>query len=151
VAVADVVGELTGREPTEQQVDAAAQSTPRNDGTGPIWAPPGTTNIRDLPVLFAYYWIKSENLRTTTDALERDLAANRKIIVLLNAETIWNRPGRRDLANHFVVVTGIDTKAGVVHLNDSGIPNGRDEQVPVATFERAWATYHNSAIVTKWW
>jgi hypothetical protein len=48
-----------------------------------------------------------------------------------------------------VVVTGIDTKAGVVHLNDSGIKTGRDEQVPLATFEQAWAPNHNSAVVTK--
>lgn len=54
------------------------------------------------------------------------------------------RPG-----NHFVVVTGIDTKAGVVHLNDSGIIAGRDEQVSIATFEQAWAPNHNSAVVTK--
>jgi len=27
--------------------------------------------------------------------------------------------------------------------------NGRDEQVPIATFEQAWAPNHNSAIVTK--
>jgi hypothetical protein len=71
------------------------------------------------------------------------------VIVLLNAETIWNRPDNRDSANHFVVVTGIDTRAGVVHLNDSGIKSGRDEQVPIATFERAWAPNYNSAVVTK--
>ena len=82
-------------------------------------------------------------------ALEQDLAEKRGIIVLLNAETIWNRPGKRNAANHFVVVTGIDPKAGVVHLNDSGVMNGRDEQVPIATFEQAWAPNHNSAIVTK--
>jgi ABC-type phosphate transport system auxiliary subunit len=37
----------------------------------------------------------------------------------------------------------------VVHLNDNGIMNGRDEQVPIATIEQAWAPNHNSAIVTK--
>ena len=48
-----------------------------------------------------------------------------------------------------MVVTGIDTKAGVVHLNDSGIKTGRDERVPITTFEQAWAAGHNSAVVTK--
>jgi hypothetical protein len=142
---------LTTREPSEQQIDAEAERTPSKWAPGPIWSPPGHTNIRDLPALFAYHWINSEYVHTATDALERDLAGDRKIIALLNAETIWNRPGRRDLANHFVVVTGIDTKAGVVHLNDSGIPDGRDEQIPISTFERAWAPYHNAAIVTKPW
>jgi hypothetical protein len=35
-----------------------------------------------------------------------------------------------------------------VHLNDSGSNTGRDAQVPVATFENAWATSHNFAVVT---
>ena len=48
-----------------------------------------------------------------------------------------------------MVVTGIDTKAGVVHLNDSGINTDGDERVPIATFERAWAPNHDSAVVTE--
>jgi len=36
-----------------------------------------------------------------------------------------------------------------VHLNDSGNNAGRDEQVPLATFERSWATGGNYAIVTR--
>src|ERR1700761_5853408 len=67
MAVADVVGQMTGREPTEQQVDAVASRLPSTMGSGPIWAPPGNTYIKDLPVLFAYYWIKSEFVRTTVD------------------------------------------------------------------------------------
>lgn len=38
-----------------------------------------------------------------------------------------------------------------MHLNDSGVPGGRDEQVPLATFDRAWAPNHYSVIVTKIW
>jgi hypothetical protein len=48
-----------------------------------------------------------------------------------------------------VVVTGIDSKAGVVHLNDSGANAGSDEQVSIATFETAWATSNNFAVVTR--
>ena len=149
MAVADVVGQITGHEPTEQQITALAKSTPSTAGAGSILNLPANTDIRDLPVLLAHYWIKADNIQTSINALEQDLAEKRRVIVLLNAETIWNRPGKRSAANHFVVVTGIDPKAGVVHLNDSGIMNGRDEQVPVATFEQAWAPNHNSAIVTK--
>jgi hypothetical protein len=149
MAVADVVGELTGREPTEHQITTVAARTPSTVGSGPMWQPPGNTNIRDLPMLLWHYWVTADNIRTTTAGLEEDLAQKRKVIVILNAETIWNRPGNRNLANHFVVVTGIHTKTGVVHLNDSGVPTGRDEQVPLATFEQAWAPYHNSAVVTR--
>lgn len=149
MAVADAVGQITGREPTERQITAVAETAPSTTGPGPIWRPFGNTDIRNLPALFWHYWIRAENIQTTIKALEQDLADRRKIVVILNAETIWNRAGRRDWANHFVVVTGIDTKAGVVHLNDSGIDTGRDERVPIATFERAWAPNHNSALVTK--
>jgi hypothetical protein len=149
MAVADLVGEITGRQPTERQITSVAQNTSGATGSGPIWKPPGNTDIRDLPLLLWHYWISADNVQTNTNGLEQDLAEKRKVIVLLNAETIWNRPGNRGSANHFVVVTGIDTGAGVVHLNDSGIKTGRDEQVAIATFERAWAPNHNSAVVTK--
>ena len=149
MAVADVVGQITGHEPTEHSITALAGSTPSAARRGPIWNLPANTDIKDLPVLLAHYRIKADNIQTSINALERDLAEKRRVIVLLNAETIWNRPGKRNSANHFVLVTGIDPKAGVVHLNDSGIMNGRDEQVPIATFEQAWAPNHNSTIVTK--
>lgn len=149
VAVADVVGQITGREPTEQQMIALAENTPRITGYGPIWKPTGTTDIADLPILLWHYWVRADNIQTHTDALARKLAEDHKIIVILNAETIWNKPGERNSADHFVVVTGIDSKAGVVHLNDSGVNTGRDEQVPIAIFEQAWAPNNNSAIVTK--
>jgi hypothetical protein len=150
LAVADVVGQITGRVPTERQITALAEATPSATGPGPIWkSPDGTTDIGNLPVLLWHYGIRADNIQTTTSALEQDLADGRKVIALLNAETIWNWPGKRDLANHFVVVTGIDTRARVVHLNDTGIMTGRDEQVRITTFERAWAPNHNSAIVTR--
>ena len=148
LAVADVVGEITGNEPTELDVTLLAVSTPSAAGPGTIWGHDGNTNIRNLPILLAHYGIHADNVHATTSALEQDLAAGRKAIVLLNAETIWNRPGQRKAADHFVVVSGIDAKAGVVHLNDSGIMSGGDEQIPMAAFEPAWATYHNSAVVT---
>jgi hypothetical protein len=149
MAVADVVGEITGRQPTEWQITAVAEHTSGATGSGPIWKPPGDTDIRDLPMLLWHYWIRADNIATSTMALEQFLADKRKVIALVNAETIWNRPGNRDAANHFVVVTGIDTKAGLVHLNDSGINAGRDEQIPLATFERAWEPNHDSAVVTR--
>jgi hypothetical protein len=84
--------------------------------------------------------------------LEQDLAGGRKVIAALNAETIWNYPagqGNRTEADHAVVVTGVDTRSDIVHLNDGGTPNGRDEQIPMATFAQAWATGNNILIVTQ--
>jgi hypothetical protein len=149
MAVADVVGQITGHQPTEQQITALAEKTPSTAGPGPIWKPPGTTDIRDLPVLLWHYGIGSDNIQTNTNDLTHKLGEGRKAIVILNAETIWNRPGKPKYANHFVVVTGFDSRSGVVHLNDSAINTGRDEQVPIAIFEQAWAPNYNSAIVTR--
>jgi hypothetical protein len=47
-----------------------------------------------------------------------------------------------------VVVTGMDSATGMVHLNDSGIDDGRDEQVPGRGFEQAWAASHNFTVIT---
>ncbi|HZC92632.1 MAG TPA: hypothetical protein VE400_18610 [Mycobacterium sp.] len=149
MAVADVVGQIAGHELTEQQITALAENTASTAGPGPIWKPPGTTDIRDLPVLLWHYGIGADNIQTNTNALTHKLRENRKVIVILNAETIWNRPGRRDSGNHFVVVTAIDSGSGVVHLNDSAIDTGRDEQIPIGTFEQAWASNYNSAIITR--
>src|ERR1700722_2940175 len=124
MAVADVVGQITGDEPSEQRITALAESTPSGVRRGPIWNLTADTDIKDLPVLLAQYRIKADNIQTSIYELKHDLAERRRIIVIVNAETIWNRPGNRSAANHFVVVTGIDPLAGVVHLNDSGILSG---------------------------
>ena len=44
---------------------------------------------------------------------------------------------------------GHATTGGPPVPDASGVETGRDEQVPLATFERAWAPNHNSAIVTR--
>ncbi|WP_428339307.1 C39 family peptidase [Mycobacterium sp.] len=149
MAVADVVGQVTGRQPTEQQIIDVAENSSSTVGPGPIWKPAGFTDIRDLPILLWHYGIKADNVQSDIDALKQKLRDGHKIIAILNAETIWNRSRKRNAGNHFVVVTGIDTRSGVVHLNDSAIDTGRDEKVPIATFEQAWAPNFHSAIVTQ--
>jgi predicted double-glycine peptidase len=148
MAVADVVGQITGHEPTEDEITAAAGNIPSVSHPGPIYRPNGKTKNSDLPVLLAHYGVRATAVHTNTDVLAQDLDQGRKVIVGLNDKTIWNKPGDRTRENHFVVVTGIDTEAGVVHLNDSGIKAGRDEQVSIATFEQAWQTSDNFAVVT---
>jgi Peptidase_C39 like family len=148
MSAADVVGQVTGDEPTEQQITTMAENTPSTVHSGSIWAPGKYTSNGDLTVLLARYGIRAVATQSSIQALKQDLADGQKVIVGLNDETIWDKPGDRTSEDHFVVVTGVDTRAGVVHLNDSGIPNGRDEQVSMATFETAWATSHNFIVVT---
>jgi hypothetical protein len=169
-AVSDVVGELTGHQPSEGAIIKVAQSTPSTVHSGPIYTKPkkrkpGTgTSFDDEPALLAHYGIRAvttdkgsaakTGVPTGTRALEQDLADGRKVIVGVNAELIWREPvedktsdGKPE-SNHAVVVTGIDTAAGIVHLNDSGSEDGRDEQVPIDIFTRSWASSDDQMTVT---
>ena len=119
----------------------------------------------DEPALLAHYGIqavstdkgsaKKTGAATGMKALKQDLAQGRKIIVGLNAELIWREPvedktsdGEPE-ANHAVVVTGVDTAAGVVHLNDSGSEDGGNEQIPIDLFVRSWDTSDDQMTVTS--
>ncbi len=151
MAVADVVGQLTGREPLQIGIELRGVFTKSEAHRGAIYRFDGTSP-EDMVVLLQKYGIQSQlTTGNTMDALEQDLAGGHKVIAALNAETIWNYPagqGQLTEADHAVVVTGVDTRADIVHLNDSGTPNGRDEQIPMATFTQAWATGNDLLIVT---
>jgi len=145
MAVADVVGQVTGQEPSEQKIEALAGKTPSVVHSGPIYDPKTGTKEEDVPVLLERYGIKSVAGRSSIGALEEALAKGHKIIVAVN----WNPSDDHAEANHAVVVTGIDAKAGVVHLNDSGNNSGRDEKVSFARFDKAWATSQKWADITR--
>jgi hypothetical protein len=160
MAVADVVGELTGTQPSEQAIVKLAQSTPSSVHPGPVYQKPKKhhsgdgTSFDDEPTLLSHYGIRAvstdKSSAATTHvptgmlALQQDLAKGRKVIAGVNAEVIWGDPvedkdsNGEPLANHAVVVTGVDTAAGVVYLNDSGSEQGRAEQVPIDVFIRSW-------------
>jgi Peptidase_C39 like family len=162
MSVADVVGEITGNEPTEQQMVALAQATPSGTNPGPIYAPsadPSHTNgnggveMADLVVLLDHYGIKSamywtEHPETTgMPALQQYLRAGRKAIAWVNSAVIWNTSDQRTKADHYLVVTGIDTDKKVVHLNDPGADHA-DERVSISAFTNAWSTGEESLVVT---
>jgi hypothetical protein len=172
MAVADVVGEVTGNKPSEDEVIALAGSIPNGRGSGPIYimasdpaAQSGTVPrsnqlpvISDLPVLLSHYGVDSIHTNdsiasnggppTGIPGLELLLADGKKVIASINGETIWNQAGDRTVHDHDVVVIGIDTGAGIVHLNDSAIPSpGPDSQVSIETFESAWRTSNHAMVV----
>jgi hypothetical protein len=169
MSVADVVGQLTGHMPTEQEIIELAQNTPSKTHPGSIYIKPENpsdatdgmgTSPEDEVVLLAHYGLTGvitdsatadkTGMATGLEALKAYLADGRKIIAGVNAETIWNSAdGQRKRADHALVVTGIDAKNGIVHLNDSGTPDGRDEQVSIATFMKAWKTDGFRMIVTE--
>jgi hypothetical protein len=162
MSVADVVGEITGHAPTEEQMVTLAEKTPSGTNPGPIYAPRNdpshATNNRgiemaDEVVLLNHYGIKSvmtyagDNKQLGLPTLEQYLGTDRKIIAWVNSAVIWNTHDQRTKADHFLVVTGIDTDKEIVHLNDPGAEHA-DEQVSIATFTNAWHTGEESIVVT---
>lgn len=163
MSVADVVGQLTGNLPSEEDIVGLAANTPSPNHPGSIYLPPANlddpntgqgTEADDLPVLLSHFGIDADltsdddcaDLPTGMTALEDDLAAGKRVIAFVNSETIWDADGDRSGSDHALVVTAVDTAKGIVHLNDSGTGDGCDEQVPVATFEKAWVDH--SMLVT---
>jgi hypothetical protein len=163
VSVADVVGEITGNEPTEQQMVRLAQNTPSGTNPGPIYAPSsdpshagddGGVEMADLVVLLNHYGIKSVMIwathpeQTGMPALQQYLGADRKVIAWVNSAVIWDTSDQRKSADHYLVVTGIDTNKEIVHLNDPGADYA-DEKVSIKTFTKAWDTGEESIVVTN--
>lgn len=164
MAVADVVGQLTGDLPSEQEMLKLAARTPSSSHSGPVYLPDQNddrwgTDYADAEVLLAKYGITATmtstaiedqtGVETGTDALVDYLAEGEKVIVGLNGPTVWgDTSGDRSEAAHAVVVTAVDTVHDVVHLNDPYPADGRDLEVPLATFVKAWRTGPFIMIVT---
>jgi hypothetical protein len=159
---ADVVGQVTGVEPSEEAIIDMAQSTPSSISPGPIYTRPADPKdpnsgqgawFKDIPTLLARYDIGAVITHGSMDKLEQQLGAGHKVLVSVNGELIWHQPVEKDkngdLAHdHTVVVTGVDTRSDVVHLNDSGSSGGRDAQIPMALFIQAWDASDELMVVT---
>ncbi|OBG78868.1 MULTISPECIES: hypothetical protein [unclassified Mycobacterium] len=170
---ADVVGELTGTLPSEQAIIEMAQTTPSTVHPGSIYVKPVNTSdpdsgmgadMRDVAALLAKYQVRAKltdkdsaaetGIPTGIPGLEQALGAGRKVIASVNSALIWHLPvtDRDEQGNpqtdHAVVVTGVDSVNGIVHLNDSGAEDGRDEQVPVKLFSEAWDAGDDVMVVT---
>jgi hypothetical protein len=152
MAVADVVGQLTGREPSQIGMELRGVFTKSESHRGDVYHFDGTSP-QDMVLLLQKHGIEPDlTTGNSMGTLEQDLAGGHKVIAALNAETIWNYPagdGDRTTPDHAVVVTGVDTGANIVHVNDSGTPDGRNEQIPMATFSQAWRTSDDLLIVTQ--
>jgi Peptidase_C39 like family len=152
MAVADVIGQLNGREPSQIGMELRGIFTKSESHRGDVYHFDGTSP-QDMVLLLQKHGIQSDlTTGNSMGTLEQDLAGGHKVIAALNAETIWNYPagnGDRTTPDHAVVVTGVDTGANVVHVNDSGTPDGRNEQIPMATFSQAWTTSDDLLIVTQ--
>ena len=173
MASADVIGEMTGKEPSEEAIIKKAQSTPSVAHPGTIYTKPADpdnpdsgagASVEDVPALLAQYRVAAvvvdrdhtavRGIRPGIAGLKQALGGGHKVIISVNAELIWHEPvdekdkSGNPLSDHAVVVTGVDATHGIVHLNDSGISGGRDEQVPMELFVKAWDTSDELMVVT---
>ncbi len=172
MATADMVGEIKGSKISEFEITALATITPSVVHPGTVYIPPigslndpnqgmGTDPV-DVLVLLKHYdlsgklggdlgeEVKKDFVTATgMDAIAKYLKEGHKVMAIVNAQLIWgDTKGPFDKPNHALVVTGVDTDKDIVHLNDSGNPKGRDWQVDIETFEKAWATSGQSIVVT---
>jgi Peptidase_C39 like family len=168
MAAAHLIGFFTGDTPAEEDIVAVSAATPSQDHPGSIYMKP--TNLddpntgqgsvtTDLPVLMAHYGVNGTytdddvaddgGLATGMSALEHYLDIGGAVLAIADADLLWNEPGA-EYGAHAVVVTGIDTDQGIVHLNDSGPDDGADEQVRIDQFSKAWEMYgHQLVVVTE--
>ena len=169
MSTADVIGQLTGTLPGEDEIIQVASQTASTQHPGSIYFTPANlddpntgngTDGEDVPVLLAQYGIDADYTaadvaadgggpQTGMAALEKYLGNGQRVIAYVNAETIWGEDGHPDSSDHALVVTGVDTAQGIVHLNDSGTPDGADEQVSIAIFQQAWAAGDDAMVVTS--
>lgn len=160
---ADVIGEVTGVAPSEEDIIEMAHATPSSQGPYPIYTRPANPNdpnsgegawVRDIPTLLARYNVGAVTVNADIEGLEQALGAGHKVVASVNGELIWHKPvtdrdkNGNPMHNHTVVVTGVDTGSEVVHLNDSGSSHGADEQVPLALFIQAWDASDRLMVVT---
>jgi hypothetical protein len=145
MSVAGVVGQISGQMPSEQQIIDVAQKTPSvaEQGKTVYTDTQGDgVDTRDIGVLLAHYGIHattSEDAKgqAALSALEDALNSRHAVMIAVSSATIWEGHQAKD-GDHEVVVIGVDATNGVAHLNDSGSDDGRDEQIPIATFMSAW-------------
>ncbi len=173
MASADVIGQLTGDAPSEQAIIAKAHSTPSVAHAGPIYTKPADpdnpdsgegASLGDVPTLLAQYRVTAvvidrddtarNGIRPGIAGLKQALVGGHKVIVSLNGELVLHQPvedkdkSGNPVSDHAVVVTGVDATHGIVHLNDSGISEGRDEQIPLQLFVQSWETSNELMVVT---
>lgn len=90
--------------------------------------------------------LESGNLDVLAEALDE----GRGVMVFVDSGEYWT-PGAEmvedNIADHCVVVSGIDAENGIVYLSDPGHPEGDQMEVPLEVFADAWADSQNSMIV----
>lgn len=146
-----VIEELTGREIDIEEIVAVAEANGWfvDDGKG------GTAAL-NMDKILEYYGVESRMyFDSDIDTMEEALRRGDKVIVAIQADQVWRGEDNNIFspactADHAVEVIAIDRTDPahpMVVLNDSGIPDGRGEMVPLEVFENAWSTSDHQMVV----
>lgn len=156
-ALAQVVTEFTGEPVTDLGVAAVAEQLGHFEAAGGgDDGFSGMTSQGALATLEAMGVPAHIEYAPETDpfsALAAHIDAGRDVVIALDSQELWYSAdddaadGASD-DNHVVVVTGVDTEAGVAYLNDPGDPAGRAVEVPLDELAEAWEDASYEMLVT---
>jgi hypothetical protein len=164
-----VIGDITGKPPTEKEMIDLAANTPSKCNSGervydesidPADGEVGHgTCTEDLLLLLDHYGIHADFTNddaaagggpaTGLGALENYLGNRQHAIVCVNSRIIWNTEGDRTKCGHMVTVAAIDVDNNAVYLGDSGGDDTSGEKVTIDVFESAWKTGDHELVVTS--
>ncbi|NLX96000.1 MAG: hypothetical protein GXY83_07475 [Rhodopirellula sp.] len=122
------------------------------------WLTDAGTSMEDLGRLLEHYGIDAHQVvGGGVESLMSELVQGRAVIVAVDADELWNPESAsldafgQDVANHAVVVTGLDLSdpdQPRVHINDPGDPDGAGKAYPLEQFLDAWADSGNAYVAT---
>lgn len=101
--------------------------------------------------LLSEFGVEAEVETGTIEDLTAAMDAGEEVVVALDAADLYYGsggpfdPGLE--MGHAVVITGIDTEAGVIYVNDPGFTDGAGVAIPVDDFLDGWADADNVMIV----
>lgn len=165
MAVAGVIGQLTGTMPTEEAILDLARSTASDsvademifEGDGQVPGMHYGTFYVDAVKLLNKYGLNADMSQYTKgqgdlalDDLKGALSDGQGVIVSVNNQTIYNGYLSKYLGknlftingiaegNHGVIVLAVDVTKNLVYLNDSAVKDGQGFPVPLDKFMTAW-------------
>lgn len=145
-AVGQIVAQYTGATITDpqQMVDRAIE-------LGLMGDPSEGMTLPNIEKLLEDQGVPSTLTSSSLDDLRAKLDDGYGVIAMVDSGEIWHpdqETDDADLADHVLVVAGIDDERGVVILSDPGVPNGDQLEVPIEQFDDAWADSERQMVVT---
>lgn len=157
-SVAMVVADIAGipLPSNEEVVDRALEMglityDPSESDPNLAWS--GMVDVDIVTLIESYGVDVTLSYDNTLDDLCTALDNGQAVMIGVDAYEVWYGVDNDDEdggqgVNHELVVTGVDTEAGLVYLNDSADPEGAGVVIPLDQFMDAWADDNYGMITT---